>query len=209
MSPDARQQLDDQLQSQGSPYTTGQLLNDAAKALGVDSLDDFFGLLNGETAVAFWQPAGGDEDGLLMADVSDEAKAKAVLSNLVAKGNPTTSEAINAQEIVIVHRDSGGNAAYAVNHGVMLVGSEAAVRLVLSGKGDHLAGTAAYADTVKGLGTPLGTYLFVNIQEALNSSLGESATGVSTATSALEGAILNFVNENGLARINGAVSVRK
>lgn len=209
---DTRKQLDKTLASEGSPFTIDQFLKDAGQELGLGSLDELMKLLTGETALAGWQDANGETQAVVLAEVANEAEAKTVLAKLAAAGKATRirTMAVNGKEMT-VFRDSGGDdSAYAVADGVAITGTTAAVQAVLEGKGDKLSGSQAYTHSVAGLGTSLGSFMFFNLQEALSGSLGSSiGVGSNPALAALEGAMLNFVNENGLARVSGVVSIKK
>ena len=209
---DTRKQLDKTLNDEGSPLTVDEFLKEAGQELGLGSLDEIMKLLSGETALVAWQDAGEKTQGAVLAEVANEAEAKAVLAKLAASGKATRvrTVAVNGTEMP-VFRDSGGDeSAYAVAGGVAIFGTAAGLQTILEGKGENLSGSKAYTHSVAGLGTSLGSFMFFNLHEALGSSLGGLVgVGGDPALDALEGFMLNFVNEKGLARVSGVVSIAK
>ncbi len=213
-----RKTIDEALRSQDSgPRSVDQALREAGEAVGLKSIEELIILLNGETAIAVWSRGTGksdDADGVLIADVRDEAEARTVLEKMVAasaKGKPT-KQTIAGNEVTVwvdsTDRDAKP-AAYVVTDGRLLVGTVAGLKAVLEGPADTLAESKAFQHALKAVPSALGSFLYVNMQEALTAS-GEIVPGdFDAATENLEGLIITLVEDKGLTRWSGALSVKE
>ena len=207
VSGDDRKEIDKAL-GKGPFGSLDEALREAGRPLGVDSIEEIINLLTGETALAAWTEDGTTDSaqGVLMAEVADEAKARDVLKKLFAKAR-TTNETIGGKEVVLA-RNGEDRAAYVVNGGYMIVGTEGGVRAVLAG-GPNLAASAAYQHTAKALPTKLGSYLYLDVHALLLSDAGAIPVPLDAATENLEGFIINGVEDGGLARMSAVVSVKE
>lgn len=203
----ARKEIDDALAS-GPFGTLEDALREAGRPLGLDSIEEVIALLTGETAVAVWMEDSTTDsaEGLLLAEVADDAKARDVLKKLFAKSQ-SRIETIAGKEVVLA-RNGNDAAAYVVADGYALIGTEAAVRAVLDG-GPNLAGAAKYQHTRKALSTPMGSFLYLDMHALLLSDAASSAVPVDAVAENLEGFIVNYVQDGGLARVSAVLSVKE
>ena len=213
-----RKTLDEALRSSDlGPRSVTEAMRDAGGAVGLKSIEELITLLSGETALAAWSRGPGkseDADGLLIADVRDEAEARSVLDKMVAasaKGKPS-KQTIAGKEVTVWVDSTAKDAepaAYIVTDGRLLLGTVAGVKAVLEGPKENLAGSKVYQHSLKAIPTSLASFIFVNMQEALTAE-GEIIPGqFDAATANLEGLVITLVEEKGLTRLAGALSVKE
>ena len=160
-----------------------------------------------------WFPDGTSENPeiVLLADV-DEARARPVLEAVInanATGPVTTLEVAGVQ-VTTVADVSGDPLAYAFKDGYLAIGTPGAIEAVLSrAPGDSsLAGSPRYSATVEQMPSALGTYAFFDLAALLRL---EEAPGVPAvldrAEQALDGLIINAVEERGVVRYSGVLTI--
>jgi hypothetical protein len=103
--------------------------------------------------------------------------------------------------------DSGDVIAYAFMDGILLLGNEAAVERVLENEDPSLASLRRYRDSVDQMPTQLGTYGFFNMSKLLRLAEGGVPADLDDFERALSGLIINVVDERGVARLSGILTV--
>jgi Protein of unknown function (DUF3352) len=205
---DTRDRIDEALGASGElPAGT---FDEYAALLGVESLEDVIELLNGEVAMALWD---GDEDGLesatgvFLAEVGDEAKARDIIRR-GTKSSKTSTVTVDGQEVTLLD-DGDSVVGYFITDGYLVAGPEEAVRTFLTAK-RQLADDSAYKHSVKSLNTSLGTYLFMNLHTVVNAQDAVPVDGpFDELATMLEGFIVTSVEEGGLTRSSGVISVKE
>lgn len=207
---EARPQIDKAMREQGEYDSLDDAMREAGKELGIDSLEDVIKLLNGETVVAVWFPDGNDDgEGALIAQV-DQGKAETLLKKIAAasKSKPETRKVGNAE--MTTFRDADGDdSAYAFLDGNLVLGTSAGVERVLANKEPGLGSLAKYNETVSQMPSGLGTYAYIDLARVLRLAQGGIPADLSKAERALEGLIINGVDERGVVRLSGILTVDK
>ena len=207
---EARPQIDKAIREQGEYDSLDDAMREAGKELGIDSLEDVIKLLNGETVVAVWFPDGDDDgEGALIAQV-DQGKAETLLKKIAAasKSKPETRKVGNAE--MTTFRDADGDdSAYAFLDGNLVLGTSAGVERVLANKEPGLGSLAKYNKTVSQMPSGLGTYAYIDLARVLRLAQGGIPADLSKAERALEGLIINGVDERGVVRLSGILTVDK
>lgn len=176
-------------------------LDDAWREFGVTNADELLALLTGETAIAAWSDEG-EPQGVLVAEVTDEAKAKSALQKATdARDRRTTKRTIAGKEVTF----AGSDGAWAVFDGKLVLGSPEGVRHFLERDGDNLAGSRQYQAAVGELTTKLGSYLYLDLAGLFREIDDEFIPEVE----GIESLILNVVNDGGLARFSGVLSIEE
>lgn len=212
MASGGREAIEDAMEEDGTFPSLDELFRELGEPLGVGSVEEVIELLNGEVAVALWprEESFDEPDGVFLAEVRDEAQARAVLGKIFAASATSRPrvESIGGHDVTFVTTEDGEEAAYAVLDGYAAIGTGAGVRTYLeSGKKD-LSATAEFKHTRGTLETALGSFAYINLQRIFETSAaGEFAP--SGATEALEGLLFNFVTANGLSRTSGVVTVKE
>lgn len=207
---EARPEIDRAIRENGQYSSLDDALRDAGKELGIGSLEEIVRLFNGETAIAAWFPDGTEEDpeGLLLAEV-DETQAAPLMKRVVAAsatGAPRTEKA-GGRELVVFRDEDGDEAAYAFRDGVLLLGTRQAVEAVLKGGEPALSSLDRYNQAVDQLPTSLGTYGFFNMAKLLRLAAGGVPVDLDQAEKALSGLIINGVDERGVVRLSGILTI--
>ncbi len=211
MSSGGRNAIDDALEQDGTFGSLDDLFSELGRPLGLGSIEEVVQILSGEAAVALWprDESFDDPEGVFLAEVRDEKQAAAILAKLFAansSGRPRT-ESIGGHDVTIADTDTGEETAYAVLDGYVVAGTLAGVRTYFdSGKKD-LTATAEFKHTRATLQSALGTFAYINLHRIFEGSM-PGGFGPFEAAS-LEGAIFNFVTENGLSRTSGVVTVKE
>ena len=206
-------QIDDAIREEGTYQNLDDAMRAGGKELGLASAKDLIDLFTGETAVAGWFPDHRTEtaEWVVLGEVSDQAHATDVLSS-VAKASAVggvQSETTNGIEVHLFTTTDGTAMAYAIRDGYVVVGSAAGVKKTLAG-GQTLAQTDAYANTVKQMPSALGTYTYLDMSSVLSvASENGAPVQLDDAQNALEGLIINWVDERDVLRLNGVLSVKK
>jgi Protein of unknown function (DUF3352) len=210
----AGKQIDDAIAEQGEYRNLQDVLTAGGREMGISSAQDLIDLFTGETAVAAWFP-NDDQDKpefVLLADVTDPAHAADVLGKVAAASSSPTgrphSETVSGAQVTLFTDEDGTASAFAIKDGYMLLGSEGGVRKTLAG-GANLGGTSDYTQTVKQMPSSLGTYAYLDMAPLLRlASPGEVPSELDDAQKALQGLILNLVEERDIVRFSGVLSVK-
>ncbi len=187
-----------------------EALRAAGKELGIGSVEDIIKLFQGETAVALWFPNGTEEgaEGLVLAEV-DQGKAESLLESMVkttAVGAPKTTS-VKGTDIVSFEDDGGDTTAYAFLDGNLLIGTPAAVKRVIENQEPPLSSLRRYGEAVDQMPTKLGTYGYFNMATLLRLAEGGVPADLGDFERALSGLIINVVDERGVARLSGILTV--
>jgi hypothetical protein len=209
----ARDDIDKAIREEGEYDSLDEALREAGRELGINSLEDVIKLFQGETAVAVWFPER-DEDnaeGLLIAEV-DEAKATDLLKKMV-NSNITVSrprtETVANKEMTIFRDEVRDESAYAFLDGNLLLGTPAALRTVLEQKETPLSELRRYRDSVEQMPTALGTYGYFNLGTLLRLAEGGVPADLDEVEKALSGLIINVVDERGVVRLSGVLTIEE
>ncbi len=206
----ARPQIDKAIREEGEYDSLNDALKDAGRELGINSVEDIIKLLNGETVVAAWFPDGSEEgaEGALIAEV-DQQKADDLLKKVVAasaKGTPQTVKA-GGTDMTVVKDDQGDESAYAFLDGNLVLGTRLGVQRVLENKDPALGSLRKYNQTVDQMPTSLGTYAYFDLSKLLRLAQGGVPADLSQAEKALSGLIINAIDERGVVRLSGILTV--
>jgi hypothetical protein len=208
----ARPQLDELIAKDGTYQDLDDALRAAGREAGLESVGDAIDLLAGESAFALWFPEGDADlpEGAFIAEVSDEAAARSVLSSMVAsaaRGRTRTEQLGNVE--ITVYDDDGEEAAFAVHDGRVVAGTLGAVRLILGGaNGSNLAAQPAYRRALEALSAPTGTFAYVDIAEIVQLARGSAEVELPKATEALSALVVNMVDDGEFARISAVLTVK-
>ena len=103
---------------------------------------------------------------------------------------------------------TGDELGYAVTDSYMIFGTAKAARsIVAKDFGPDLAGAAKYQKTVKEMPTALGTFAYFDVANLLRLTSGGVPVDLDVAEKVLQGAIVNFVEERGVARVSGVITI--
>lgn len=207
----ARAQIDEAIAKEGEYRTLDDALRAAGSEIGLRDVSEVIDLLTGETAVAAWFPGGSKDnaEGVLLFEIQDEAKARGVLDRIFAaeaKGAPRNEQAGSVKLTVIKNAD-GDEVAYAITDGYAAVGSKAAVAATVGRKDAPLSELGIYQRATAD--QKLGSFAFFNLQKLTQLSEGGVPPVLDEATKALQGLIINAVNDGGLARVSGLVTIKE
>lgn len=208
---EARPEIDKAIREQSDYDSLDDALRDAGSRLNIDSLEDLIKLLDGETTVAAWFPDGRQEsgEGVLIAEV-DQQKASDLLKSITT-AKPSVSRAriekVNGVEMTVFRDKTGDEAAYAFLDGNLVFGTAGSVTRVLKNNDPSLGELKRYRQTVEQMPTGLGTYAWFNLSKVLRLAEGGIPADLSAAERALSGLIINGVNERGVVRLSGIITV--
>ncbi len=207
----ARPEIDKAIREEGEYDSLDDALKDGGRQLGINSLEDIIKLLNGETVVAAWFPDGTEEgaEGVMIAEV-DQQKAEDLLKKMVA-ASPSTSrpkvEKVAGTDMTVFRDEDGDESAYAFLDGNLVLGTKNGVQRVLENEEPPLSGLRKYNETVDQMPTSLGTYAYFNLSKLLRLAQGGVPADLSQAERALSGLIINGVDERGVVRLSGILTV--
>ncbi|MEO8538578.1 MAG: DUF3352 domain-containing protein [bacterium] len=208
---DARPEIDKAIRQEGQYNSLDDALKDAGRQLGITSVEEIIQLLNGETTVAAWFPDGNEEnaEGVLIAEV-DQQKASDLLKKIVS-AKPSVSRArtekVGNTEMTVFKDEDNEEAAYAFLDGNLVLGTKEAVTRVLGNNEPSLGSLKKYNQTVEQMPTGLGTYAYFNLSSLLRLAEGGVPADLSAAERALSGLIINGVDERGIIRLSGILTV--
>lgn len=207
---EARPEIDDAIREEGEYDSLDEALREAGREIGIESIEDLVRLLDGETVVAAWFP-GGDEDDAevaLLAQV-DEGKARDLLEDIVANqsSRPAKKETVNGHEMTAFEDEDGEELAYAFLEGNLVFGTRKAVEEVLENEGPPLGDSREYRHAVEQMPSALGTYLYFDLATLLRLAEEGVPPELDEAEEALEGLIINAVDERGVVRLSGILTI--
>jgi hypothetical protein len=210
----AGDQIDDAIaEATGGEYRSlAEALREAGGELGVDNVEDIIRLFRGEMAVAVWFPTGDEDEpeGALLAEVN-ESEARPLLEAIVRKhgdGAPETRQVGGVQMTIAYNDDDGEPLAYAFKDDYMVIGTVAGVEGILSlGNEPTLASLNRYSETVGAMPTSLGSFVYLNMSNVLSLASGGVLPELDDAEKAMRGLILNMVDERGVVRASGVLTI--
>lgn len=206
-----RADIDAEIKKSGQYTGLDDALKQLGQSLGLNNLQELIALFTGETAVAVQFPGSNLDapQALVLAALKDEKQARdlfAKVANAAADSPPSTRKVGSVEITVFTASDT--DLAYAVTDGYVAIGSSESVSALLQKKGPVLADLPGYKDTAAQLSGGLGTFAYIDLASLLQRSLG-GAGDLGAAENALEGLVINLVNDHNLLHISGAVSVGK
>lgn len=212
---ESRAAIDDAIRENTDYRSLDDALRDAGEQIGLESIEEVIELLTGETAVAAWFPEGvtSSPEAVLVAEVN-ESEARGVLERVLASKPGVRIEERNAGGFeMTIGRDEGGESlAFGFRDSRLVMGTPGGVEAVLAlGSGDpSLAALERYRATVEQMPSALGTYAFVNLAAMLRAGNDGIVPGVvEEAGAALEGLIINVVDERGVVRLSGVLTIEE
>jgi hypothetical protein len=204
----AEDDLDDAISASGYG-SVDDLFESAGAQLGLESLHDLVDLFEGETAMALWFPTADQDEpqGLLLTEVRDPVQARNVIDALVPSGATRSHVDVGGVDVLVVTSDDGDEFAFAISGSDLLIGTVDAVTEVLEGAGPFLADSATYQRTVADFPTALGSYGYVDMGALLRLAEGGIPAQLDRAEEALDGMIISVVQERGVVRVAGILTV--
>ncbi len=208
----SKSQLDAFFRDQGDYNSLDEALKGAGQEVGLKNIEELINLFTGEMSVAAWFPSMDETDVqvAVLADIEDAASARKVIDSVVASSSKVKprSETVNGVQMTFVTDDSGNELGYAVTEKYMVFGTAKAARSVVAKDfGPNLAGAAKYQKTVKEMPTGLGTYAYFDVANLLRLTSGGVPVDLDEAEKVLQGAIINMVEERGVARVSGVITI--
>ena len=205
----ARKQIDDAIAQSGEYRNLDEALREGGQQIGLRSLEDLIRLFTSETSLALWFTSGADKpDGVLLAGVRDDNEARRVMQNIARSSNGgTTTERVGDVDMTVWSTDDD-TLAYAVTDGYLAVGTRAAVRSTLEGRGPHLTESEAYRDAVAELPGKLGTFAYFDVPALIRAG-DPGIDELDEAQRALGGAMLNIVEQDDTMRLSGVLVVQE
>jgi len=185
-------------------------------------LSEVFDLLNGEDAIAVYEPDGGTVGVLFVAEVSDESKAQNILTRLAtlaaASGDLDVKTVqigtVQAKELTL---QNGISVFAAVFDGKLVTTNSRKLLEEMLGSGPKLSDDAAYTAAVAGAGVPDQTsgFVYADLEEALGyafdyvESHGETVPQVVTDNTApLRGLLLYSTKDGGNITLTGFLGIQ-
>jgi hypothetical protein len=208
----ARDDIDRAIRSEGEYDSLDEALREAGRELGIASLEDVIKLLNGEMSVAVWFPDGTEDgaEGVMLAEV-DQAKAEALLKSMVttsAAGRIQTTS-VGGKEMTSFRTRDGDETAYAFLDGNLVLGTKAGVEKVLGNDEPPLASLNRYNQTVEQMPSKLGSYGYFDLSKLLRLAEGGIPADLDEVERALSGLIINVVDERGIVRLSGILTIEE
>lgn len=204
---DAEAQLDDAVFDTTGYQSFDEAFAEAGGAFGLESIDEVFDFFRGETAVTIWWPTG-DEDaaeGALLTEVADADAARDTLERLLAQ-YIVNEQDVNGTTITIAD-DGEDQFAYAFLGNDLVFGTLPAVEAVVAAPADTLADDGRYIEAIDVLPTETGTFGYFDMKTLLRLTSGGIPADLDQAEEALEAVIFNMVQERGIIRVSGAMTV--
>ncbi|MEO6396935.1 MAG: DUF3352 domain-containing protein [Tepidiformaceae bacterium] len=208
----SKSQLDTFFRDEGRYRNLDEALRAAGQEVGLKNIEELINLFTGEMAVAAWFPSLDESDAqvAVLAEVTDAADARRVMESVVASSatSKPRSETVNGVQMTFVRNDSGDELGYAFTDNYLVIGTAKAARSVVAKDfGPNLAGAAKYRATVKEMPTALGTFAYFDVANLLRLTTGGVPVDLDDAERVLQGAIVNFVEERGVARISAVITI--
>ncbi|MBA4180011.1 MAG: hypothetical protein C0506_05420 [Anaerolinea sp.] len=205
-------ELDDFFRQQSGYRDLDDALRSAGQEIGLKNVEELINLFTGEMSVAAWFTSTDEEDAevALLADVQDEANARRVLDAVAGSSSSSRprNERVDGVEMTFVKDSDGRELGYAVKDGYMVFGTARAARSVIARDfGPDLAGAPNYQKSVKQMPTALGTFAYFDLATLLRLTAGGVPVDLDEAEKALRGTIFNMVDERGVVRVSGVVTI--
>ena len=112
-------------------------------------------------------------------------------------------------QVATIRDEGGDDVSFAITDGYLIIGTPDAVEAVLDPKGDLLADDGHYKDTVEAMPTKLGTYMYFDLAKLLRLPEAGIVPQLDEAEAALNGAIINYVNERDVVRSSAVITIEK
>lgn len=208
----SKNELDTFFRDQGEYRNLDEALKAAGQEVGLKNIEELIELFGGEMSVAAWFPSMDQDDAqaVVLAEVADAANARRVIDSVIAssaRARPRT-ETVNGVQMTFVLDDDGDEIGYGVTGSYMVMGTAKAARAIIAQDfGPNLAGAAKYQKTVKEMPTGLGTFAYFDVANLLRLTSGGVPVDLDDAAKVLQGAIVNFVEERGVARVSGVITI--
>ena len=204
--------LDKFIREQGEYRNLDDALRSAGQEIGLRNVEELINLFTGEMSVAVWFTSTSEEDAevVLLADVKDEANARKVIDSLATSSSSSRprTEKVNNVEMTFVKGRDGQELGYAVTGGYMVFGTAKAARSIIAKDfGPNLASAPNYQKSVKQMPTALGTFAYLDLATLLRLTEGGVPVNLDKAQKALRGTIFNMVDERGVVRVSGVVTI--
>lgn len=206
----AGDEIDEAIRSEGEYASLDDALRDAGSELGLESIEELIELFTGETALAAWYASADEEDQLLavLAEVSDETAAREVIDSIAAPGDTELhDETIAGVEARVFVDDEGDRLAFLVHDGYIAIGHVEALQAILAPAGATLAQADRYREAVGLMPSALGTYGYFDMAVLLRLASDGVPVELDQAERMIEALILNMVEEDGVVRLSGALTV--
>jgi len=197
---------------EGGYESLDDMLRSAGEEVGLESIDELFELFTGESALAVWFPTG-DEDaaeGLVLTAVEDAARAAEIMDAIVLPGAQRSTVQAGGVEVTIVRGEEDDQEfAFALDGNTLLIGTPDGVTRVLEYSGPVLSTSGSYQGAVADLPTGLGSFAFFDLRTLLRLTEGGVIPELDRADEALRGAIINMVEERGVVRVSGVLTIEE
>jgi hypothetical protein len=208
---DAREEIDEAVREGSDFRDLDQALEAAGEEIGLENIEELIDLFTGEAAVAVWFPTDDEEEPevVFLAEVEDDAEALDVIETIIDNaGTETGRDEIGGTEVIFFEGDDGEEVGVAVRDGVVYAGTPAGLEAVLEPDGPRLHEMERYKQTVDSLPTRLGTYAYFDVNVLLRLESAGIPAELDEAEEALEGAIVNVVNERDVVRTSGVITIK-
>ncbi len=205
-------ELDSYFREQTGYRDLDDALRSAGQELGLKNVEELINLFSGEVSVAAWFTSSDEADAevALLAEVQDEAAARKVIDSVATSSSSSRprTEKVNNVDMTFVKGSDGKELGYAVRDGYLVFGTAKAARSVVAKDfGPNLAGAANYQKSVKQMPTGLGTFAYFDLATLLRLTEGGVPANLDEAEKALRGTIFNMVEERGVVRVSGVVTI--
>lgn len=208
---DAGDEIDDAIAENSEYRDLDDALQAAGEEAGLESLDEILVRLTGESAFAAWFPhdTTDEAEGVFIADVKDEGETRDILARIIAEGATGTpaKSTVNGVEVTTALDEDGEPLAFAIKDGYVVIGTPDGVAAVLQPNGPRLAEMKNYKDTVEAMPTKLGTYGYFDLSLLLRLPEAGIVPDLDEVERALQGVIINYVNERDVVRTSGVVTI--
>lgn len=204
-------EIDEYIREQGEYRNLDEALQAAGEEIGIRSVKDIIELLTGETAVAAWFPDGTTDNPevIFLAEVENEERARELIDRIIASSPDARprKDRIAGVEVTIVRGDDGEDAAVGVHDGYAFIGTVGAVEATLEAGDDVLAEVDDYKTAKDALDTKTGSFAYFDLATLLRLAEDGIPADLDEAEEALAGLIINLVEERGLIRLAGILTV--
>ncbi len=114
---------------------------------------------------------------------------------------------VGGVEVLLFTNEAGEEGAYALDGTTLLIGTGGAVVQTLAAEGPFMTDSAIYQRTVADLPSALGSYAYFDLAALFRLAEGGLPPELDDVERALDGLIINLVQENGISRVSGILSV--
>ena len=170
-------------------------------------------LFDSETAAALWfaNDSEDEAEGLLLTEVLDPLRARAVIEAVISTSYSYSYARatldVGGVEVLLFTNEAGEEGAYALDGTTLLIGTGGAVVQTLAAEGPFMTDSAIYQRTVADLPSALGSYAYFDLAALFRLAEGGLPPELDDVERALDGLIINLVQENGISRVSGILSV--